>query len=87
MGDGLKRAETRYPERVQVVGTKGSQKRRLPHSPTTGYHNKLGAAGAQTLLAYLPSQAPGSTQGFTYTYDDLVVQPGQTYWYWSVRKL
>ena len=40
------------------------------------------AAGAQTLLAYVPSQSPGSTQGFAYTYDDLAVQPGQTYWYW-----
>ena len=40
------------------------------------------AAGPQTLLAYVPSQAPGSTQGFAYSYDDLAVQPGQTYWYW-----
>jgi hypothetical protein len=40
------------------------------------------AAGPQMLLAYVPSQAPGSTQGFAYTYDDLDVQPGQTYWYW-----
>ena len=34
------------------------------------------------LLAYVPPQAPGSTQGFAYTYDDADVQPGQTYWYW-----
>lgn len=40
------------------------------------------AAGPQTLLAYVPSQAPGSTQGFSYSYDDLDVQPGRTYWYW-----
>ena len=40
------------------------------------------AAGPRTLLAYVPSQGPGSTQGFAYTYDDLAVQPGQTYWYW-----
>ena len=40
------------------------------------------AAGPQTLLAYVPSQGPGSTQGFAYSYDDLAVQPGQTYWYW-----
>ena len=39
-------------------------------------------AGPQTLLAYVPSQGPGSTQGFAYTYDDLAVQAGQTYWYW-----
>ncbi len=40
------------------------------------------AASPQTLLSYVPSQGPGSTQGFAYTYDDLGVQPGQTYWYW-----
>ncbi len=40
------------------------------------------AAGPQTLLANVPSQGPGSTQGFSYTYEDLDVQPGQTYWYW-----
>ena len=40
------------------------------------------AAGLRTLLTYVPSQAPGSTQGYAYTYDDLAVQPGQTYWYW-----
>ena len=34
------------------------------------------------LLAYVPSQAPGSPQGFTYSYGDADVQPGQTYWYW-----
>ena len=39
------------------------------------------AAGPLTLLAYLPSQAPGSTAGAAYSYDDLDVQPGQTYWY------
>ncbi len=39
-------------------------------------------AGPQTLLAYVPSQGPGSTQGYAYTYDDLAVQPNQTYWYW-----
>jgi len=39
-------------------------------------------AGPQTLLTTLPSQAPGSTAGFAYSYEDLAVQPGQTYWYW-----
>jgi hypothetical protein len=39
------------------------------------------AAGPLTLLAYLPSQAPGSTQGFVYNYEDLDVQPGETWWY------
>lgn len=35
-----------------------------------------------TLLAYVPSQAPGSAQGFVYGYDDAGVAPGQTAWYW-----
>jgi len=39
-------------------------------------------AGPQTLLTYLPSQAPGSTQGYAYSYEDLAVQAGQTYHYW-----
>jgi hypothetical protein len=34
------------------------------------------------LLAYVPSQAPGSTQGAAYSYEDLAVQPGETWWYW-----
>jgi predicted extracellular nuclease len=34
------------------------------------------------LLAYLPSQGPGSAQGFVYSYDDLAVQPGESWWYW-----
>ncbi|MFZ2362564.1 MAG: ExeM/NucH family extracellular endonuclease [Anaerolineae bacterium] len=39
-------------------------------------------ASPQALLAYVPSQAPGGTAGAAYSYDDLDVQPGQTYWYW-----
>ena len=40
------------------------------------------ATGALNLLAFMPSQGPGSSQGFAYSYDDLDVQIGQTYWYW-----
>lgn len=29
----------------------------------------------------IPSQAPGSAQGFAYQFNDLDVTPGQTYWY------
>jgi hypothetical protein len=39
------------------------------------------AAGPLTLLAYVPSQAPGAAQGASYSYEDLAVQAGQTYWY------
>ena len=40
------------------------------------------ASGPRALLASIPSQAPGSTQGFAYRYEDVAVQTGQTYWYW-----
>lgn len=40
------------------------------------------ATGPMALLAYLPSQGPGSVQGFAYSYDDFSVQVGRTYWYW-----
>ena len=33
-------------------------------------------------LAFVPSQGPGSNQGYSYRYDDTNVQIGQTYWYW-----
>jgi MYXO-CTERM domain-containing protein len=37
---------------------------------------------AADLLAYVPSQGPGSTQGYAYSYPDYAVTAGQTYWYW-----
>lgn len=30
----------------------------------------------------IPSQAPGSSQGFSYAWEDVSVVTGQTYWYW-----
>jgi hypothetical protein len=36
----------------------------------------------RALLTYVASQAPGSTQGAAYTYEDAAVEVGQTYWYW-----
>ena len=30
----------------------------------------------------MPSQGPGSTQGFVYSYQDQAVTAGETYWYW-----
>lgn len=38
--------------------------------------------GEQTLLAFVPSQSPGSTQGFSYSWLDTDVVFGQTYYYW-----
>ena len=40
------------------------------------------ATAPQTLLAFVPSQAPGSTQGYSYAWQDGEVVAGQTYWYW-----
>jgi hypothetical protein len=37
---------------------------------------------AANLLATVPSQGPGSAQGFFYSYQDNAVTPGETYWYW-----
>ncbi len=34
------------------------------------------------LLAFVPSQAPGSTQGASYSFDDTEVSAGQTWYYW-----
>lgn len=38
-------------------------------------------AGERINAELIPSQAPGSAQGFTYQVEDLDVTPGQTYWY------
>ncbi|MEZ4769567.1 MAG: hypothetical protein R2844_14195 [Caldilineales bacterium] len=37
---------------------------------------------AADLLAYVPSQGPGSAQGFFYSHQDYDVTAGQSYWYW-----
>jgi len=39
-------------------------------------------AAPEALLAFVPSQAPGSTQGASYSFDDTEVAPGQTWYYW-----
>jgi len=44
-------------------------------------YRSLTADGEYTLLGFTPSAAPGSTQGAAYSYQDLDVQAGQTYWY------
>ena len=36
----------------------------------------------RALLASVPAQSPGSTQGAAYSYEDAAVEAGQTYWYW-----
>jgi hypothetical protein len=41
-----------------------------------------GAPDTQLNGALIPSQAPGSSQGFVYTFDDANVVSGMTYYYW-----
>lgn len=38
--------------------------------------------GSAALLTFVPSQAPGSSQGFSYSFTDADVETGLTYWYW-----
>ncbi|MEA3336028.1 MAG: SdrD B-like domain-containing protein [Chloroflexota bacterium] len=45
-------------------------------------YRSLSAGAPETLLNYVPSQAPNSAQGADYSYADLDVADGQTYWYW-----
>ena len=46
------------------------------------YRSTNGDWGSAVLLTYVPSQAPGSAQGASYSYDDFGVSAGQTAWYW-----
>ena len=46
------------------------------------YRGESDAWDSATMLAYVPSQAPGSAQGFAYSFADADVQPEQTVWYW-----
>ena len=45
-------------------------------------YRSASAAAPGELLAYVPSQAPGSTQGASYSFDDTQVTAGQTWYYW-----
>jgi hypothetical protein len=49
-----------------------------------GFNLYRGATGAapEERLAFIPSQAPGSTQGASYGWPDMDVAAGDTYWYW-----
>jgi hypothetical protein len=46
------------------------------------YRGLLDDGSDRALLASVPSQSPGSSQGASYSYVDAAVEPGQTYWYW-----
>ena len=45
-------------------------------------YRSLSTNGELSLLGYLPSPTPGSSQGAAYSYQDFDVTAGQTYWYW-----
>ncbi|MCB9155196.1 MAG: DUF362 domain-containing protein [Caldilineae bacterium] len=49
-----------------------------------GFNLYRGATDAapEQLLAFIPSQAPGSAQGASYSYQDSDVEAGQTWFYW-----
>lgn len=45
-------------------------------------YRAMDSAGPQDLLAFVPSQAPGSNQGASYEWLDADVAAGETYFYW-----
>ncbi|MFZ2360299.1 MAG: cohesin domain-containing protein [Anaerolineae bacterium] len=45
-------------------------------------YRTMNPAGPRIPLQYIPSQAPGSSQGFAYEWIDNDVMSGQTYYYW-----
>ncbi len=45
-------------------------------------YRSASSMGPSEFLAYVPSQAPGSTQGASYSFDDTQVSAGQTWYYW-----
>jgi hypothetical protein len=45
-------------------------------------YRSLSADGERMLLRYVPSAAPGATQGAAYSHQDFDVTGGQGYWYW-----
>ncbi|HSN77466.1 MAG TPA: cohesin domain-containing protein [Anaerolineae bacterium] len=45
-------------------------------------YRALEPAAPEDLLAFIPSQAPGSSHGFAYAWLDSDVAPGQTVYYW-----
>ena len=47
-----------------------------------GTYRSSSAATPEALLGFIASQAPGSTQGAGYAWQDFDVTPGQTAYYW-----
>ncbi len=67
------------PEGVRLAWETVSE---IDHLGFNVYRGLLPDGSDQVLLTFMPAQAPGSTQGAAYTYQDTAVQVGQTYWYW-----
>ena len=73
----LRRTSPGRPRAGDVADGERDEQRRLQPVP---HHVGRRPGGRPADL--VPSQAPGSTQGFVYTYQDNAVTPGETYWYW-----
>jgi len=54
----------------------------LDNAGFTLYRGLQADGSDRSLLTDVPSQAPGASQGASYSYEDAAVEVGQTYWYW-----
>ena len=52
------------------------------HNTGFNLYRALAAGGERTLLAFVPSAAPGGSGGAVYSFSDAGVVEGQAYWYW-----
>lgn len=69
-----------HPDSVQIMWETVSE---LNNQGFNLWRNTSPVGPAEQLNATLiPSQAPGSAQGFTYTWQDTDVEAGFIYWYW-----
>jgi len=70
---------TAQPGAIQVAWETVSE---LDNAGFNLYRSTSDDWGSAALLTTVPSQAPGSAQGYAYSYEDFDVQPGQSVWYW-----
>ena len=70
---------TTQPDHILVTWETVSE---LSNSGFNLYRGESDDWDSATLLSHVPSQTPGSAQGFAYSFADANVQPEQTVWYW-----